>query len=180
MQPILWRIPFPKTISNQVVLEQNPHGTVTNSNLELAGITLHYLALETHANIKHKQIGILCDNRPSVAWVTKMASKADTPIAGRLLCGLSMRQRVTWLAPVMVSHIEGKENQMADFASRSFNKNSFSHTDDDSQFFIRFCTKYPLSQNLSWKFVRPMQKMTLLVLSTLYGQQLPLQCWMKK
>ena len=46
MRPIVWRIPFSPEISNQVVSDTNPKGAITNSDLELAGITLHYLAFK--------------------------------------------------------------------------------------------------------------------------------------
>jgi hypothetical protein len=34
--PLLWRAPFDKDISADLVTFENPQGTVTNSNLELA------------------------------------------------------------------------------------------------------------------------------------------------
>ena len=36
-QPTLWRQAFPPEITTSLVTYENPHGTISNSDLELAG-----------------------------------------------------------------------------------------------------------------------------------------------
>ena len=46
LQPTVWRIPWPMPIHNDLVSFQNPSGTISNSDLEMAGMLLHYLVLK--------------------------------------------------------------------------------------------------------------------------------------
>ena len=38
--PIVWRMPFPKTVTNSLITFDNPRGSITNTDLELAGSLL--------------------------------------------------------------------------------------------------------------------------------------------
>jgi hypothetical protein len=44
--PSLWRFEFSPDITRQVILDKNPTGTLTNSDLEMAGVLLQFVALE--------------------------------------------------------------------------------------------------------------------------------------
>ncbi|KAL7525124.1 hypothetical protein ACHAWF_005367, partial [Thalassiosira exigua] len=44
-QPLLWRLRWPEYITKRLVTDSNPHGTLTNSDLELAGGLLHLDAI---------------------------------------------------------------------------------------------------------------------------------------
>jgi hypothetical protein len=46
LQPVVWCIKFLSDITNQVVLDSNLAGALTDLDLEMAGMLLHYLALE--------------------------------------------------------------------------------------------------------------------------------------
>jgi hypothetical protein len=119
LHPAVWRVEFPPDITSQVISDSNPNGVLTNSDLELAGVLLHYLALEQIAgDLQHIRVAIGCDNTPAVAWTTCMATQVLSPIAFRLLRGLAMRQRVTQAAPPETFHTEGERNVLADVASR--------------------------------------------------------------
>ena len=39
--PYLWQTPFPKAIQAELVSDNNPSGTITNSDLELCGNIAH-------------------------------------------------------------------------------------------------------------------------------------------
>jgi hypothetical protein len=96
LHPAVWQVEFPPDITSQVISDSNPDGVLTNSDLELAGVLLHYLALEQIVlELQHIQVAIGCDNIPAVAWTTRMAMRASSPIAFCLICGLVMCQRVT-------------------------------------------------------------------------------------
>jgi hypothetical protein len=49
--PIVWRLEFPDSIASQVVLDSNPTGTLTNSDLELAAALLHYMVLQHEVDL---------------------------------------------------------------------------------------------------------------------------------
>jgi hypothetical protein len=70
--PTVWRVEFPPDITAEVT---NPDGKLTNSDLEMAGVLLHYLALEQIIpDLMRSQAVIGCDNTPSVAWTRRMAT----------------------------------------------------------------------------------------------------------
>ena len=92
----VWRLQWPLDITAAVVSESNPTGTLTNSDLEMAAIVLHLNTLECLApTLRHKQVFVHSDNTPSVAWLTKMATKsAKSDAVHRLVRGLALRQRL--------------------------------------------------------------------------------------
>jgi hypothetical protein len=70
LAPIIWRIQWPSDITVALVSERNPMGTITNSDLEMAGVLLHEVILESHLGnhimtAAHLVIG--CDNSPAVS-----------------------------------------------------------------------------------------------------------------
>jgi len=86
MDLLVWKIQFPDDIKNSVVSDKNRTGSITNSDLELAAEVFALAIILRHGPIiKHQALGTLCDNTLTVSWITKMASKANTPISGRLL-----------------------------------------------------------------------------------------------
>jgi hypothetical protein len=187
MEPIVWRIEWPTDITKAVVTDQNPTGTLTNSDLEMAGVLLHEAVLEAHLGpaMKGTQIAIGCDNSPAVAWSTRMASRSTSPIAYRLLKGLAMRQRCNRSAPPAVYHVAGVTNTLADVASRPlagvaahFHLLSSSPTDMCPQTFLTlFDSMYPLPQKRPWNNVQPPSGLWYNVISTLRGQRLALRQW---
>ncbi len=61
----------------QIVSQDNPGGTISNSDLEMMGLLFHRLVLEKFTNLAHSHVAIWCDNMPTVAWATKLlATKA--------------------------------------------------------------------------------------------------------
>ncbi len=90
MQPLLRQLTFPCDIMDSVISEDNPQGSITNSDLELAAELLVVgIILEEAPVVRHKTLGTLCDNSPTVGWVDRMASRSIFPTAGRLLRGLA-------------------------------------------------------------------------------------------
>jgi len=84
LPPTVWRIRFSKAIQDQLVSSTNPTGRITNSDLEMAGLLMHWLVLESIADLQHTHVATGCDNTPTVAWTTRLlATKA--PIAAHLI-----------------------------------------------------------------------------------------------
>ena len=169
----VWRLQWPQDISAAVVSESNPAGTLTNSDLEMAAVVLHLNTLETVApTLRHKHICVHSDNTPSVAWVTKMATKtAKSHAAHRLIRGMALRQRMLESAPVSIFHVAGVDNALADIASRPITQ-----LDDDAAFLTHFDCKFPL-QNRFWQRASPRPAQLYNVILTLRGQRLTLQRW---
>jgi hypothetical protein len=120
LTPLVWRVQWPKDITDAVVSFKNPSGRITNSDLELAGVVLQNSVLEAHLgpNLAMVQTAIGSDNSPAVAWTNRMATRSISPIAFRLIKGLAMRQRTTRAAPPAVFHVAGVRNTLAEVASR--------------------------------------------------------------
>ena len=170
----VWRLQWPPDITAAVVSDSNPTGTLTNSDLEMAAVVLHVNTLELVAPcLRHKHILVHSDNTPSVAWVTKMATKtAKSDAAHRLLRGLAIRQRMLESAPVSIAHVAGVDNALADIASRPIPP----QLDDDAAFLTHFDCKFPL-QNRYWQRASPGSAQLYNVILTLRGQRLTLQRW---
>jgi hypothetical protein len=176
LRPSVWRVEFPSDITAQVISDTNPTGVLTNSDLELAGVLLHYAVLEQLVpDLTHVQVAIGCDNTPAVAWTKRMAARASSPVAYRLLRGLAMRQRATHAAPPAIYHVAGDQNTLADVASRALP--IVSHP---SAFLPHFNTRFPLPQSPSWQHVHPSSDLCSNVISTLRGQRLELRRWMTR
>jgi hypothetical protein len=177
--PLVWRLNFPESISSQVVSDANPTGRLTNSDLELAGVLLHYSVLEDVLGnqLRHSRVGIFCDNTPAVYWTARMADKSQSATSGRLLRGLAMRQRSNQSGPTTVAHVAGDDNTLADVASRIYNTEFADLNDND--FLTHFQKRFPLPQMLSWTVVTPPEDMISAVTMTLLGMRLPMQRWMK-
>jgi hypothetical protein len=138
IQPIIWRVEFSTYITSQVVSNQNPRGTLTNSDLEMAAVLLHYMALQQEVDLRYVQAGVWSDNTPTVAWTKRMADHSQAPTAGRLLCGLAAFQRAVQAGPLTIGSIAGTDNDMANVASRSF------HIACDVAFLTHFMNRLPL------------------------------------
>lgn len=183
LDPVVWRVVFPKDITEAVVSDSNPKGRLTNSDLEMAGVLLHQLVLERLVPMRHCRSVIHCDNTPAVSWSTRMTCRAESRVAPQLLRGLAMRQRTLRSMPATVISIAGEDNTLADVSSRKVQPTPVSRPTSvfpllpDDQFLTYFDQRFPLPQNSSWTRVNPSSKMQSQVISTLRGRQLHLRQW---
>jgi hypothetical protein len=100
LAPSLWQVGFPPDITSQVISDKNPAGVLTNSDLKMAGVLYHFLALEQMGvPLRHASVTIGCDNSPAVAWTQRMAARAASPVVYCLLRGLAMWKRTTQATP---------------------------------------------------------------------------------
>jgi hypothetical protein len=74
LAPVVWRLEWPEDIRRMVVSYDNPNGTITNSDLEMAAMLIHYLVLEHVVSLKHVHVTAWCDNMPTVSWTNKLSS----------------------------------------------------------------------------------------------------------
>ncbi len=175
--PVVWHMPWPKDIQDQLISEDNPNGTLTINDLEMAGVLLHWLVLEQivpNKDLNNTHVGIFCDNKSTVCWSYKLHSKSSK-IAQHLLRALGLRQHLHRSSPLMCASIAGKDNRMADIASRSFIMHEFRN----SNFLSTFQRLFPLPQTGSWVEFHMTTRLTSPVISCLRGQPLKMGSWLR-
>ena len=180
LNPVVWRVEWPEDIRNNVISFSNPHGTITNSDLEMAGMVLHYLVLEHLVDLRHVHVAAWCDNTPTVSWTNKLSS-SKSPTAGRLTRALAMRIHANQASPLISVSIAGVKNVMADVASRTFSRHTVSDSTfkiTDSEFLHMFSSKFPL-QDTSWNIFRLSTKLSSRIFSELRGQTSTLGSWLR-
>ena len=116
--PLVWREPFPPAVQAQLVSFSNPHGTITNSDLELAGTLGHTAVLAPHFDLREQTLAICSDNTPAVAWQGKGAVTTQGPAAYLLRLAALHQRRHRYIT--QHSYIPGQANVLADMASRRF------------------------------------------------------------
>jgi hypothetical protein len=67
LQPILWHASSPQDIQAALVSTANPHGAITNSDLELAGTIAHQDILNQDLDCREPTTTGPCDSIPAVA-----------------------------------------------------------------------------------------------------------------
>ena len=144
--PILWRAPFPQHIQNKLVSFQHPLGSITNSDLELAGTIAHDDILASEVPVHHLTTCSMSDNTPAVAWRTKGSTTTIGP-AAYLLQLSAIHQRHHRYKPEL-HHIPGTANVMADDCSRLW-------TLTDSQLVSYFNSTYPQTASWQLRHLRP-------------------------
>ena len=170
--PIVYRHPWPPAIND---LYRNK--TLTNSDLEMAGILVAWMVLESCTPLCHQTTSIFSDNSPAVHWTQRLISRSEQPTSARLLRALAMRARTLESQVPMVPHWAGKNNRPADFAPRSFDPHDKGFSPDPALFLSFFNSAFPLPQKTSWRLQQiPPGPLSLLML-TLAGKRLPLQQW---
>jgi hypothetical protein len=79
LEPTVWRLKWPTDVTNSLVSTFNPTGTITNFDLEMAGVLLHESAVKERlggGTLAHAQMAIGCDNSPAIAWTHQMATRS--------------------------------------------------------------------------------------------------------
>lgn len=152
--PILWRQPFPLHIQQNLISSDNPHGTITNSDLELlAQVASHDILLQQR-DCRECTIATFTDNVPTRSWLRKGSHSSLGPSA-YLLRILSFHQRFFRYRSTN-DYIPGPANTMADVASR------FWHL-SDTELLSHFNVHFP--QQLPWRFqhLRPQMHSALIM-----------------
>ena len=168
----VWQVEWPKDIRDKLVSWNNPKGTLTINDLELAGLLLGWLVIEyICGDLRFKHIGSFCDNTSAVAWSLK-GHTSTSIVAGRLLRFLALRQRIRQTSSLLPMNIAGKDNAMADIPSRAFKNGDYFHAQQHLTTY--FNTHFPLPQPNSWIEYRLPTKLTSRVISCLRGELTPM------
>lgn len=158
--PIAWRLPAPNDIKRAFLSDDNMGGTITNSDLELAGTLLHESVLFGH-QLAEATIVTGCDNTPAVAWRHKGSNSLHGPSAHLLRTAAFMQRKHRYVP--RLAYVHGEANKLADIASRRFDLN-------DSQLLALLDSVAP--QPLSWEMRHPPREWRLRLMSDLREQPL--------
>jgi len=142
LTPILWRNRFPLDISTDLVSFANPTGTITNSDLELAGCIAHQDVLQQEVDCTERTVMPLGDNTPSVSWHLRGSTSSHGPATYLLQINSLHQRHFRYLSKS--GWIAGSVNQMADDCSHLWHLS-------DSQLLSYFNLTYP--QAKPWKLV---------------------------
>ena len=161
--PTLWQEAFPPKITTSLVTYNNLHGTISNSDLELAGHVAHNDVLASIANIGSTSVASYTNNTPALYWTKKGYTSTSVPAA--YLLSLQALHQGHYQYHSRTSHIAGTASATADDCSQLWHLT-------DEQLLTHFNSHYP--QSLSWQqsTLQPEMNSTLLF-AMQRKQQLP-------
>jgi hypothetical protein len=157
---LVWRHRFPAAVQKNLVSTTQPHGTVTNSDLELAATIIQHDAICHNYDVREKTIHTGTDNQAAQAWQQK-GSTTTNAVPAFLLRLQAIHQRFHRYIPLH-RYLPGKLNAMADDASRLWNMN-------DTELLTHFNITYP--QHRSWQLYHPRPAVTSAVICALHRKR---------
>ncbi len=100
-------LPWPPDITANVVNKSNPQRTITNLDLELAGLVILWLMME-HICIclVEKRVVLFSNNSSSVSWVQRMAMRSSL-VLEQLIQVLELRLNIQPVCSITMLHIFG-------------------------------------------------------------------------
>ena len=152
---------LPPQIQASLISEQNPRGTITNSDLELVATIGHVATLAKYHDLRELTVATFSDNALAVAWGTKGSVTTAGP-ASYLLRTASLHQRAHRYISQMF-YIPGPANALADLASRRFDLS-------DTDLLATLNSRAPHSQ--PWQMLRLPPDMHLRLTTDLQRQRL--------
>ena len=163
-KPILWRYEWPEDIIANLVTTENPSGTVTNSDLELAGGLIHLEAIVQTFDVRERTFLSKTDNLATLFWQRKGSATTDK-VPAYLLRLFGIHQRYHRYVP-RHDYLSGPSNPMADDSSRLFELS-------DDELLDYFNTKYSLcpKQKDTFQLWTPSPQLISAVTSALRNKQ---------
>jgi len=175
--PTVFHWEWPQDVTTNVWLFSNPMGTITNSDLEMAGVLILWLVMEAVCQpLQEKRVELFSDNLPAVGWTKRLASRKSL-VAEHFVQGLALRIKTNKTCPLTTLHIEGKLNLISGVPSRSFGSTPAWHCTSDESFLTLFNSLFPLPLQNSWTDFRLNSKVVMRVISTLWTQHSDLEGW---
>ena len=98
MQPLLWRFEWQDYIQKRLISDRNPTGTISISDLELAGGLIHLDVLCQRYDIRERTILSKTDNLAALFWQRKGSTTSDT-VPPYLLRLFGMHQQLHHYVP---------------------------------------------------------------------------------
>jgi hypothetical protein len=155
--PTVFCLQWPPDVTASVISESNPKGTITNSDLKLAGLVILWLMMEhVCGTLAEKRVALFSDNSPPVSWVQRMAS-CSSLVAEQLICVLALRFNLHKVCPITTMHIAGDQNAMTNIPSRSFGSEPKWHFKTDLDLLTFFNVTFPLPHKNLWTVCQPVR-----------------------
>ncbi len=175
--PTVFRMQWPNDIKTEIVSTENPTGTITNSDLKMAGLLMLWIVMENVCQPLHnKHVALFSDNSPTVHWVQRLAVK-QSPIAMQLIRALALRLHLQKASPLTPLHIAGANNAMTDIPSRSFGSEPKWHCKTDADLLHLFNSSFPLPTQASWTVFHPSSAIATRLISVLRMQPFLMDDW---
>jgi len=112
--PKVWRHPLPQHLVWRLVLSDNPHGDITNSDFKQAAMVAQLDNIANSYDVRGTTISNLTDNTPTLTRHFKGSTTTSGPAA--YLCQISSLHQRYHRHCSEVSFLNGVENVMADDA----------------------------------------------------------------
>ena len=175
--PTVFRLEWPEDIKQDVISKANPNGSITNSDLEMAGLILLWLVMESVCDtLDGAHVALFSDNSPTVHWVERMASRHSLA-AMQLIRALALRLKINKTSPLTPLHIAGVQNAMTDIPSRSFGSIPKWHCRSDMELLTMFNSMFPLPSQASWNVFQISSAISTKVISILRTKDFSLAEW---
>ena len=175
--PTVFRLEWPEDIRQDIVSERNPSGSITNSDLEMAGLLLLWLVMEAVCpSLDGAHVALFSDNSPTVHWVERLASRHSI-VAMQLIRALALRLQLQKASPLTPLHIAGIHNAITDIPSRSFGSIPKWHCPTDTHLLNLFNTMFPLPTQASWNVFQISSEISTRVISILRTKDFSLDAW---
>ena len=179
IRPIVWRIKWPPDIVK--LTEKRPEeGGLTINDLEMAGVLIQNLILENLVPMKHTHAATWCDNTSAVAWTGRLNS-SKSRVGQQLTRALALQMIINQSSHLAAMSIPGKDNDLADLASRSFKQTGVqgNYNLSDEAFLTKFNLDFPLTQDNSWLMLRLNTRLSSLVFTSLRDTPVPTGSWLR-
>jgi hypothetical protein len=147
--PTVVRLQWPKDITDNVKSNSNPNGTITNSDLEMAGLLIIFLVMEEIVcNLTEANIALFSNNTPTISWVTCLASRHSIVVAN-FVAALALHLKKLRCCLLTPQHIKGIKNTITDIPSRSFGSVPQWHFKSNNDLQTFFNSHFPLPNQTS-------------------------------
>ncbi len=175
--PTVFHTQWPPDITANLVLVANPKVTITNFDLELAGLVILWLMMEHVCGpFKEKRVALFSNNSPTVSWVQQMASRSSL-IVEQLIRVLALQFNLQKVCPVTMLHIAGDQNKMNDIPSRSFGSKPKWRFQSKEALLTFFNSTFPLPTQNLWTACQPTSTIAMHVISVLRTMPFTLDDW---
>ena len=164
-KPILWRLQWPQWVRDRLATWENPNGTISNSDLELAGGLLQLECIAQTLDVRERTVLSRGDNLNTTFWERK-GSATTNSVPAYLLRLFGIHQRYHRYVP-RFDYLSGKSNWVADLLSRDFHLSW-------PQIYSRL--SHCLDQSVGYQVWTPTSQVVSGILSALRKQQSPREC----